>query len=200
MAITSLKRSTLKIFNRYNNFLAGNIVVPPDYELISTTVLGSSASSVTFSGLATTAAAYKHLQLRAVYSSNNGASGTYIRMQLNGDTSGNYSFHYLVGQGSSVLSSGSPTQSAMHISPWSSSTSSAHSDVTVTDFFNFSSTTRNKTIRSITGGPGYGSINLVSGAWYSTAAVTSINLLAFSQGSASTFGVGTRFSLYGLRG
>lgn len=183
----------------FNSFSAGGGGAASDYELISTTVLGSTAASVTFSGLGTSAAAYKHLQLRAVYASNNGGNGTYIRMQFNGDAGSNYSNHYMVGQGSTVLSTAGTSQTAIPISPYSSSVSSTQSDVTVAEFLDFSNTSKNKTIRAIAGGPGYGSINLISGAWFSTSAITSIGLLAYSQGSPFTFGVGTRFSLYGLK-
>lgn len=183
----------------FNSFSAGVPASAAAYELISTTVLGSSAASVTFSSLNTVAASYKHLQLRAVYASNTGGNGTYIRTQLNGDTGSNYSNHYLVGQGSTILSTGAASQTAMPISPYSSSVLSTQSDVLIADILDFSNTSKNKTLRTFAGGPGYGSINLISGAWFSTAAITSISLLAFSQGSASTFGAGARFSLYGLK-
>jgi hypothetical protein len=183
----------------FNSFSAG-APASSDYELISTTVLGSSVASVTFSGLGTSAAAYKHLQLRAVYGSNAGGNGTYIRAQLNGDTGSNYSYHVVYGQGSSVLSTGGASQTAMPFSPLSGTGSSTQADAIVADILDFSNTSKNKTTRILAGGPGYGSINLISGAWYSTSAVTSLSLLAFSQGSASTFGSGSRFSLYGLKG
>ena len=174
--------------------------LPASYELITSSVLTSTAASVTFSNLGTAAAGYKHLQLRAVYASNTGGNGTYIRTQLNGDTGSNYSNHYMVGQGSTVLSTGGSSQTAIPISPYSSSVLSTQSDVVIADILNFNSTSKNKTFKVLSGGPGYGSINLTSGSWYSIAAITSINLLAFSQGSPSTFGVGSRFSLYGIRG
>jgi hypothetical protein len=182
----------------FNSFSAG-APAASDYELISTTVLGSSAASVTFSSLNTVAAAYKHLQLRMVYASNTGGNGTYVRAQFNGDGGSNYAYHYLYGQGSSALSTAGTSQTSMSFSPLSGTGSSTQADAVIADILDFSNTSKNKTTRILAGGPGSGSINLVSNAWFSTAAVTSLSLLAYSQGSASTFGTGARFSLYGLK-
>lgn len=169
-----------------------------DYELISTTVLGSSQASVVFNN-SSAWTSYKHLQIRAVYGSNTGGNGTYIRANFNTDTGSNYSFHYLYGQGSSALSNGYATQTAFTMSPWSGTGSSTQPDAVITDILDFASTNKNKTVRTLAGFAN-GSINLIAGAWYSTNAITSITLNAYSQGSGSTFGATSRFSLYGLKG
>jgi hypothetical protein len=169
-----------------------------DYELISTTVLGSSQAQVDFS-VSAFSGVYKHLQLRMVYASNTGGNGTYIRGRFNSDSGSNYAYHVLYGQGSSALSTGGATQNAMVFSPMSGTGSSTQPDAVIADFLDPFSTSKNKTTR-LMAGHATGSINLISGAWFSTSAVTAINLLAYSQGSASTFGAGSRFSLYGLKG
>jgi hypothetical protein len=59
----------------------------------------------------------------------------------------------------------------------------------------FSNTSKNKTIRALTGGIDTETdINLTSGAWYSTAAVTSITFAL-----ATNYNAGSRFSLYGVK-
>lgn len=145
----------------FNSFSSG-AGASADYELISTTVLGSSAASVTFTGLGTSAAAYKHLQLRMAYTSNAGANGTYVRAQFNGDSGSNYSYHVVYGQGSSVLSTGGASQTAMPFSPMSGTGSSTQADAVIADILDFSNTSKNKTTRLLAGGPGSGSINLLS--------------------------------------
>lgn len=200
MGVYSLTRSGITNWVKYSTMSAGNEFVQPDYELISTIILDSSAASVTFTGLATSAAAYKHLQLRMTYTSNAGGNGTYVRGQFNGDSASNYISHYLYGQGSSVISGASTPQPTMLFTAISGTTSSIQADSVIADILDFSSTSKNKTSRVFAGGPGYGSVCLISNAWFSTAPVTSFTLMAFSQGSTSTFGAGARFSLYGLKG
>jgi len=74
------------------------------YELITTTILGSSTSSVTLSSIPST---YKHLEVR--YTARQSGSGNlnYMFYSVNGVTSGIYGTHYLLGQGSSVISNAS---------------------------------------------------------------------------------------------
>lgn len=198
MAIERLSQASIGTLNKYSSMLAGSQPILPGFELIATTVLSSDASSVTFNSLGDSASQFKHLQLRAVYGSSN-AGGTYIRLQFNNDNTGSYSFHFLYGQGSSVLSTSGATQSAIHPSPISGTGSLTQTDAVIIDILNFSNPNMNTTTRALSGySPS--SINVVSGLWFKTNPVTSINLLAYKQGSAFTFSAGTRFSLYGVRG
>lgn len=168
-----------------------------DYELISTTILGSAAASVTFSGLGTSAAAYKHLQIRVVarHDVANQYDSGYI--QFNGDTAGNYSFHELTGSGSSVASGGGSSSTRLWSTRLTGSSATANSFAgNIVDILDFASTSKNKTVRGFGGLTSSSNlVQLVSGAWLSTSAVTSI-LLAPNSGN---FVTGSRFSLYGLR-
>ena len=170
-----------------------------DYELISTTVLGSAAASVTFSGLGTSAAAYKHLQIRGTVRDTLTTSTARLGVQLNGDTATNYDSHGLFGRGASVASFAEITKDVMRMvqdTPGGTTTANTFAGV-IMDFLDFSSTTKNKTVRALGGFAANESvIGLDSGEWRSTAAVTSITLTAL-QGTA--FATGSRFSLYGLR-
>ena len=179
----------------YTSMLAGNSAFvpppPPAYELIETTILGSAASSVTFSSLATYASDYKHLQIRSASLVN--SSGNAASLRLNGDTAANYSRHYLEGGGSSVNSSGGANTDNMYYAYWpAGSTTRAHA--AVVDIVDAFSTTKFKTVKSLNGqAPGL--ISLYSGNWRNTAAVTSVTIA-----SANNFLTGSRFSLYGIRG
>jgi len=172
---------------------------PADYELITTTVLSSSAASVTFSGLGTSAAAYKHLQIRYVARDNRGISGpNNVSARLNTDTGSNYSHHRLYGDGASVSSFASTSQTSFLAGAISSNSDTANAfGAAVLDLLDFSSTSKNKTIRLLAGVSSTGSaVQMSSGAWYSTAAVTEIQFNATS----GSFVSGSRFSIYGLKG
>ena len=159
------------------------------YELISTTILGGTAASVTFSGLGDYASTYKHLQLRVA--GNNTTSGAW-RFRLNADTGNNYSYHLLYGNGSSALSANATSQSSGYLGFATANTNV--SCVAVMDILDFASTTKNTTTRSINADVNFNVI-VASSGWYSTAAVTSLTLLANVN-----FVTGSRFSLYGIRG
>jgi hypothetical protein len=169
---------------------AGEIVdVAGTYELISTTILGGTASSVTFSNLGDYSSTYKHLQLRVA--GNNTTSGAW-RFRLNGDTGNNYSYHLLFGNGSSVASVNGTSESSGY---FGFATANANvSAASVMDILDFASTTKNKTTRTLNGDVNFNVI-LASSAWYSTDAVTSLTLLANVN-----FVTGSRFSLYGIKG
>jgi hypothetical protein len=198
MAVASLKRSTLRLLTKYNSMLAGNSTAG-DYELISTTVLSSSQSTVTFSGLNTSASAYKHLQIRAV--SRTDVASVYVdtRLRFNGDTGSNYASHELYASGSgSVGSSGSINQTVASCGHSAGSSAAANIFAAFTvDIFDFSSTTKNKVLRGLTGiAASSNLIDFRSALWNSTNAITSIEINLASGNFVS----GSRYSLYGLRG
>lgn len=168
-----------------------------DYELISTTLVTSAVASVTFD-VSTLASTYKHLQIRALGKSSATASDS-IDLTFNNDTGSNYSYHELYGNGSSVGSGASTSRANIAaVCGMRSSSDTYVFDAAVIDLLDPFSTSKNKTSRSFRGGTGgTGSVvYLVSGAWFSTSAVTSIKL----TGRSNNLGVGSRFSLYGLKG
>jgi hypothetical protein len=69
----------------------------------------------------------------------------------------------------------------------------------VVDILDSFSTTKNKTIRSLTGKNGNSTreIQVWSGAWRNTNSVTSITL---STSSLANISAGSRFSIYGIKG
>lgn len=184
-------------------FLGGGAApLPTDFELITTTLVSSAVSSVTFSSIGTAAAAYKHLQIRLVTRSGTG-SGAAGDMRFNGDSGFNYRSHQLQGNGSSVTSSDSgggstSAQAFVDIMDFSPSSSNGW-QVGIIDILDWQGS-KNKTVRCFGGrlanDQSITEVHLYSGAWFSTAALTDISLYARSQ----SLGSGSRFSLYGLKG
>lgn len=165
------------------------------FDLLETTLISSNTASVTFSSLSAYSD-YKHLQIRAVMRKTD--SGTSSRIRLNGDTGSNYARHRLQGNGTSVTSSGSASQTYMNfpLMPDSGMTADGFGAIVV-DVLDFSSSSKNTTIRSFGGYTVSDGqvINLDSGFWNNTAAVTSIEF-SFTAGSIEAE---SRFSLYGVK-
>lgn len=175
-----------------------------DYELISTTVLASAVTSVTFSNLATAAAGYKHLQIR--YTARSSRAVPYpdaVSMQINGDTNvSNYRWHLIGGDSGSVSAyNGQLSPAGLFIGAAAGGTSTGNAfAANIVDILDFSSS-KNKTVKAFGGSSastGYNNeVRLYSSIWMSTAAITS---LVINVNTANNFAVGSRFSLYGLRG
>jgi len=163
------------------------------YELISTTVLSSTATSVTFSSIPST---YKHLQIRAT--SRNSFANIESTIQFNGDTANNYSHHYLQGDGSAVTS-GAGTSTAYVFGLMSAVNNEVANAFGsgVVDILDYADTSKYKTTRSLAGVHNTGNklIQLRSGSWRSTSAISSVTIAVFGQ----SFQVGSRFSLYGIK-
>ena len=178
---------------------AAGAEVAGDYELISTEILTSSQSSITFSSLGDYSATYKHLQLRATVANvgiNTNATGLFIR--INGDTGTNYTRHSLEGNGTSVASSASIDTTNVVIQNMVPRTiDTSRFGATVIDFLDTYSATKNKTIRALHGALASTEtvIGLSSGVFRNTASMTSISLT-----SNEDFAAGSRFSLYGIKG
>jgi fermentation-respiration switch protein FrsA (DUF1100 family) len=193
---------TLSALGIFSAAGAGGVVAAGSYELISTTLLSSNASSVAFSGLGTYSSTYKHLQIRAVGRSSGGTIGSQegdaVLIRLNGDSGSNYAQHVLYGNGASVISGAASSQTAMAAQRFTDSTGTANAfGGFIATFLDPYSTTKNKTMRTMGGSTNQ--ITLIamnSGLWMNTASVTSITL---TPNVGANFNSGTRFSLYGIR-
>ena len=172
--------------------------VPGAYELISTTVLGSAASSVTFSSLGDYSSTYKHLQIRSVAKTTTVGDGAEaLVLRFNSDSGSNYARHFLSGNGSSVSSGATTSANYVGAGLVTTNSSIAAFAGNVCDVLDAYSTTKNKTIRTLAGHPGsLVFIQLLSGVWLNTASITSMTL----SPSLGNFITGSRFSLYGIRG
>jgi hypothetical protein len=177
-------------------------VVAGDFELISTTTLGTATPSVTFSNLGDYSSTYKHLQIRMVAQNNAGATGFVDDgIRFNGDTGSNYNSHVLFGNGSSVASfdmnSAYGATAIWGTNSTRDGTTSAYAP-NIIDILDAYSTTKNKTIRRLTGTTGGSALIILgSGLWRSTSSTTSLTLFG-RVGDSYT--IGSRFSLYGIKG
>jgi hypothetical protein len=174
------------------------------FDLLETQVLGTSEASITFSSLGTYAADYKHLQIRAVIRTNrSGQTNSQTSIRFNSDTGSNYSGHLLRGTGSAVQSFASVGETSISISDGTSSTNSTGNSfsATVLDILDPFETSKYTTTKALFGNAastyfGSGDIRLTSGLWNNTAALTTIT---FMDRNATSFAIGSRFSLYGVK-
>ena len=162
------------------------------FDSISSVYLSSgTASSIEFTSIPST---YKHLQIRASSRITSGAQ--FLLMEINGDTtSGNYAYHVLEADGTTVSPSGA-TSAFPRVGATRSGTNNF--GVSVINILDYASTNKFKTIRAIAGvddrGVG-GTIQINSGLWKSTSAITSLKIYG---NSSSTLAQYSRFDLYGI--
>jgi hypothetical protein len=169
---------------------SSNFLVPSSFESIATAT-PSGTNTVTFSSIPST---YKSLQIRFI--GNNTAANT-LNLQFNGDTGTNYAQHILEGNGMVVTAGGNASGAITGIYIISLSSVTNNFSAGVIDIIDYASTTKNKTIRVFSGRDlnGSGIVNLSSGLWLNTAAVSSITLYV-----PSNYATGTTFALYGIKG
>lgn len=187
---------------------SGNLTAPGDVDPgamipIASTTLTTSAASISITGIPTN---YEHLQIRmslltqrATY----GTDGYYLG--INGTYGTNvYSWHELRGDGG-VMSSGASGSSLVNSipAPFQCGTTATNYPATIVmDILDYANTSKYKTLR-ILGGvdlngtvAGYGgALNLISGAYHSTTAVTSFELYP----QLASFAAGCKVSVYGIK-
>ena len=164
------------------------------YDLITTTILGSTTYSVTFDTSAL--GDYKHLQIRYVSRSTDDSQTLFAT--FNGVTGTSYATHRLFGNGSSMTSDAFTSRANLFVGTNGTSNNAANSfGAGVIDILDFSSTTKNTTTRVLAGNAGTtASVQFQSGLFNNTAAITSMTIF----GNTGNLVAGTRFSLYGIRG
>ena len=170
------------------------------YDLLETQVLGSAAASVTFSSLSTYASSYQHLQLRVTARTSRADTGDDIILRFNNDsTVANYRYHALYGTGSVAGSENAQVATGARFMQATGANFTASAfNAGVCDILDPFETTKNKTIRTLSGVPGsYDRIWLASNLWANTSAVTSITLVS---GFSANFVTGSRFTIYGIKG
>jgi hypothetical protein len=197
MAIRFVSKATVKNkLVRSSNVWDGTAVYNPftlvgNYDALATvTVPATAVSSITFSGIPTTG--YSHLQIRAAIFSN--ANQSDVRVQFNGDTATNYSNHGLYGSGASATANGNANTTFAYGGLTGDTT---RCGVTIIDILDYANTNKNKTLRNISGvdqnGSGY--VELQSGNWRNTAAITSITIFT----NAANYTQYSSFALYGVK-
>jgi hypothetical protein len=185
--------------------MSGNLWAPgKDYDSIATTTLSTTASSITFSSIPST---YRHLQIRLLGQTNRGTfCRDSLRMIFNSDSGANYADHSLYGDGSSAGAGANTSGTYMTVGTIGTSAvlSSLMFGARVIDVLDYANTSKYKTVRSIggldmngTGSGGVGGlVDLNSGLWQSSTAVTSIT---FTPAVGTTFNQYSSFALYGVK-
>jgi hypothetical protein len=180
----------------------GALLSSTSYESIATTTVGAGgSSSVTFSSIPST---YTHLQLRFLCRDSNAAvTDDGVTMQFNGDTAANYNRHSVYGDGATAASSGHGSPFT-YVSAGLSASGGQASGVFapgVLDILDYKNTNKYKTTRRLAGldvnGAG-GVIQLASGSWRSTSAITSITLKVVD--GSYNFAQYSSIALYGIKG
>jgi hypothetical protein len=130
-----------------------------------------------------------------------GAATQDFWMQFNGDSGSNYTYHQLYSYNSAVGTGNGTSQTRTYIGSFAGAGATAGAyGASIIDILNAFSSTNNKVTRLINGVVGTsastGIANHISGAWLSTAPITSISVFS----AIGNLAVGTRVSLYGMRG
>ena len=163
------------------------------YESIASSTVGSGGtSSVTFSSIPGT---FTHLQIRGIFRP---TATSWVLAQFNGDTATNYSHHDLRGNGSTV--SVEAVALAQHVYCILGVSTAANTFAAgVVDILDYANTNKYKTTRHFNGidTNGAGNIDLTSGFWRNTAAITSITLSLSTGGTIPQY---SQFALYGIKG
>ena len=152
------------------------------YEKIATQTLGGTATSVTFSSIAST-----YTDLVLIFAGK-GSTGGNMTLQFNSDTGTNYSSTILYGDATAPGSVRGSNQSSMNIG-------SVGTDIStdILQVMNYANATTNKTVLGR-----YSRADEVGskvGLWRSTSAITNI-VVAISGGN---FAIGSTFTIYGIK-
>jgi hypothetical protein len=193
MAVLSIKNGVVS-----RSMLVGNSpYAPPSFESISTVTAAGGETSLSFTSIAGT---YKSLQMRYIGMDNSGGtSAGALKIRLNSDSGANYTEHKLLGTGTSASAGGATGRNELRMDYGvTQSGSTSTFAVGIMDLVDYASTTKYKTMRGFGGQDknGTGFINLSSGLWLNTAAITTIQVLPES----SAFAAGSTFALYGIKG
>ena len=196
MAITKLSDSSITTGDKYISMLAGNSAFrPSDYESIASATGTGSSGTITFSSIPSTYVALQVRWMGQVGGGTNGLYNTYI--QFNSDSGNNYTRHTLDGDGASATATGSASVTAPQVGLATRNSDTALG-VSIIDIHDYASTTKYKTLRVFNGADrdGAGQVQLQSGLWMSTSAISSISIINFN----GNFKTNSTFALYGIKG
>jgi len=165
------------------------------YDALATVTLSASTASISFVGIPS---GYKHLQLRGILRSPTGSNVGGGKVTFNSDTtSGNYTFHRLVGDGSSASAYG---QSGLDfiLRCVNDGVTAGTFGASVVDILDYANTNKYKTTRALTGADingANGVLGLYSQLWLNTAAITSITITP----SEANFSQYSQLALFGVK-
>lgn len=172
--------------------ISGNLATN-SYESIATATGTGSSGTISFTSIPST---YRHLQIRAI--SLVATTDQILYMTFNSDTGSNYASHLFSGNGvGGGAAYGLSSQTSMRIFGQTYGLGTTAPTATVTDVLDYANTNKYKTMRSLGGTDrnGTGEIQLASGLWMNTTAISSIQLT-----TTANFTTTTKFALYGIKG
>ena len=194
MAVTRVSQSTVKQgLDKNKNFVAGIPPILGRYYLMGSVTVGSGgASSIEFTDIPPI---YKHLKVRMLLRSDTAAVQSTSKIEINGDTGANYKGHELRGDGSTA-SATSTSGIRVHVTPAASAAANIFG-ACIIDIPDYANTSKNTTVRVLGSHDrnGAGQVNLYSGLWVNTSAVTS---LKFTDEGAGNFVQYSTASIYGI--
>ena len=165
--------------------------MPATYEPISTTTLGSAASTITLSSIPAT---YTDLRLIVVGAAT--GVGVHFNARFNSDSGSNYSVTSLLGTGASAIS-GQTTSAAQMLLSTNQLVTSNPAMITM-DILSYRGSTYKTSLNTASNDKNGSGITLRNvGLWRSTSAITSITLLD-TYGGGGQFATGTTATLYGI--
>lgn len=168
------------------------------FELISTTVLGSAAASVTLSSIPAT---YTSLELRIVARSANATQFDELLLRLNADSGANYGYKQIINDTFTASQSTATSQTGVRIYGIAANTAVASNFSAMKIGLNGYKDANKKTnIRGFGGAVNFGASwaansSLFGGIWNATTTVTSLTVSTYT---GSNLAAGTRVSLYGV--
>ena len=168
-----------------------------DFQSIATVIVPAGGqSTITFSSIPQN---FTHLQLRWVAQSTVAASEDSMAMRFNQDSTNYYSWHLWFGNGSAQVTSATSATSSIY--PWAipgSTFLTGSFGANITDIFDYTSTTKNKTTKTLAGydNNSLGRIAVTSGGWYNATpqAITRIDLT-----NGGNWAANSQFALYGIK-
>jgi hypothetical protein len=173
------------------------------YESIATVIPSGSTNTVTFSSIPSS---YASLQLRILARGTANGSSTdplILFMRANGDTGTNYANHRLFTDGTVQAGGSASAQTRMTPAIYADSGYPANVfGVIIIDIHDYASTTRNKTVRTISGvetnaGTTANRLDIRSDLWMNTSAIDSLTI---QNNGADNFSSSSSFALYGIKG
>jgi hypothetical protein len=159
------------------------------YEMIATTTLGSTQSSVTFSSIS---GAYTDLVL-VINNIVSSGTGNDTALRFNDDTASNYSNTFMLGNGTSAISGRNPLTYADN---GYLDSNSGNPNTRIIHLMNYANTTTFKTQLTRASGQNGGQVTAYVNLWRSTSAITKI--LIYSAFGLS-YATGSTFTLYGIK-
>lgn len=176
--------------------ISGNLVTNSFESIATVTVGAGGSSSISFSSIPST---FKHLQVRCLARSSRSQNSGYAVFRFNSDTGTNYSQHSLQGDGASAAAAANSSVSFPTLLLFPAALRGASIfGAGVLDVLDYTNTNKNKTIRVLDGydSNGAGLIELGSGAWYNTSAITSITITEYNGNNFVEY---SQFALYGVK-